>query len=59
MECNMKQLYFYKTYNDDVVTNENQDYKLPDNYEWIKSSFWDRIKSAAVYALAIVGGFLY
>lgn len=59
MEYNMERLYYYKLYTDDVVTNENQDYKLPDNYEWIKNSRTERMKSGAVYALAIVCGFLY
>lgn len=55
----MERLYYYKSYTDDVVTNENQDYKLPDNYEWIKNSRTERVKSGAVYAQAIVCGFLY
>lgn len=59
MVNNMERLYYYKSYADDVVTNENQDYRLPDNYKWITDSKTERVKSAAVYALAVACGFLY
>ena len=31
----MKKINYYKTFEDDFVQSENQDYVLPDDYKWI------------------------
>ena len=31
----MPQINYYQTYQDDFVQSQDQNYKLPENYEWI------------------------
>ncbi len=49
----------YKTFDDDVVVNSNQDYVLSEDYKWVDNGLGRRFGSALVYSLAYVFAFLY
>lgn len=51
-------VYYYKSFSDDVVTNSGQDYKLPDDYVWIRKGFFSRLASGLLYLVAAVVGFI-
>lgn len=48
----MKKIIYYKTYNDDVVTNKNQNYKLKKDYKWIHKNVLYNTLSNIVYGFA-------
>ena len=41
----MKKIYYYSTYEDDIIKSSNQDYKLKDNYKWIHTNIFYKILS--------------
>lgn len=51
--------YYYKSYNDDFVESKNQNYKLKENYKWIKDNILYRLCSGVLYFLAYIFGFFY
>lgn len=54
-----KKIYYYKTYEDDVVTSTKQGYTLKEDYKWIhKSKFYNFI-SRIVYSIGKAFGFIY
>ena len=55
----MKKINYYKTFEDDFVQSENQDYVLPDDYKWIHNNIFYRIISNILYVVAYIFGFLY
>lgn len=54
-----KSIYYFKSYNEDIVNTRNQDYKLPNNYKWVKDSILYNICSKIIYALAKIYAFVY
>lgn len=50
---------FYKSFEDDFVTSARQQYRLSEDYEWVRSGFFHRIACALVYALALVFANVY
>lgn len=48
----MKKINYYKTYEDDFVTSQNQDYKVPENYKWINNNIFYKISSKLLYFIA-------
>lgn len=51
--------YYYKSYNDDFVESKNQNYKLKENYKWIKDNILYRLCSGILYFFACIFGFFY
>lgn len=54
-----KKIYYYKTYEDDLITSSNQEYELKENYEWIKSNIIYNIISTILYSIAKIFGYIY
>lgn len=52
-------IYYYKSYDDDLVKSKNQDYKLKENYKWIKDNISYKICSKIVYFIAYIFGLFY
>ena len=59
MKKSKENIYYYKTYNDDFVKSKNQDYKLPDDYKWIKNNIWYKLCSNVLYFIAYTFSFFY
>lgn len=51
--------YYYKDINQDFVFSKNQNYKLPESYQWIHKSTGYKIISALVFRLARIFGWFY
>lgn len=49
----------YHTFTDDFVESKDQDCKVPEGYEWIKTSFFEKVLSAIIYAVAVVFALFY
>lgn len=56
---NRERIYYYKSFQDDVVEAKKQDYKLKDNYKWIKNSFFYNIFASVVYCIVKIFGMVY
>ncbi len=55
----MKKIYYYSTYEDDIIKSSNQDYKLKDNYKWIHTNIFYKILSFILHIFIIIFSFLY
>lgn len=55
----MKKIYYYKTYKDDVVISNNQNYELPEDYKWIKTNKIYNFLSKIVYIIGKIFGNIY
>lgn len=54
-----KRTIFYSTYEEDVVTNSNQNYRIPDGYDWRRNGRGRRALDTLTYAIAIVFSAIY
>lgn len=54
-----KQVCYYRSFTDDFVTSQDQDFTLPEDYVWIHTGFFYRLWSAFLYAVATVFAFFY
>ncbi len=50
---------FYKSFNDEFIESKKQDFVLPENYEYEKTTFFGKIYSAIIYGLAVFFSFFY
>lgn len=49
----------YRSFSDDVVESRNQNYKVPETYQWKREGFKNRILSGALYRVFRAAGVLY
>ncbi len=54
-----KEIRYYKEFTDDFAVSENQDIKLPLDYQYIRRDFLSRIKSKLIYGSAVIFGYIY
>ena len=47
----MKKEYTYKDYTDDVVKVAEQDFRLPEDYAWVRTDVWYRVRSFLLYGI--------
>lgn len=55
----MKKINYYETYEEDFVQSKDQNYKLPDDYQWIHHSILYKIGSKILYGIAYVISYFY
>lgn len=55
----MKKIRYYSSFADDFEQSANQNFKLPDDYEWVKTDVISKFLSGLIYGLAVVFGGLY
>lgn len=55
----MKKVRYYSSYTDDFEESANQDYKLPENYKWIRTDIISKFLSGLIYGLAVIFGGAY
>lgn len=53
------QVRWYHSETEDFVMNKNQDLKIPEDYVWVRTGRWDRIKAACIFHVARFIGGLY
>ena len=54
-----EKVYYYKSYDDDLVKSKNQDYKLKENYKWIHDNIFYGLCSNILYFIAYIFGVFY
>ena len=54
----MKTIY-YKSFEDDVVSSSNQEYKLKSNYKWIHKNIFYVLVSYLVYYIILLIALVY
>lgn len=50
---------YYNSFTDDLIESRNQEFKIPDNYKWVRTDFLSRFLSGAVYSLAFILSSVY
>jgi len=55
----MKRVIEYKTFEDDVITSANQDYKLKKNFRWVHINPIWHLLSFIIYLLLLIVAFIY
>jgi 1-acyl-sn-glycerol-3-phosphate acyltransferase len=55
----MRKRIYYKSLDEDVVTNSGQDFKLPENYEWVRREWWAKLAYSGSYFLVKIVSFVY
>ena len=50
----MNKTRYYRSFNDDFAESKNQNYKLPENYRWIRNDIISRFLSGFIYSLAFL-----
>lgn len=50
---------YYENFTDDFEQTADQNYRLPDNYKWVKTDVISKILSCIIYVLAVIFGGLY
>ena len=55
----MRKTRYYSSFSDDFEKSVNQNFTIPDDYKWIKTSFLSRIISGIIYGTAVVFGGIY
>lgn len=55
----MKRVRYYSSFQDDFERSANQDFRLPDDYQWVKHDVGSKFLSGLIYGLAVIFGGLY
>lgn len=55
----MKQVRFYSSFSDDFDQSADQDFKLDENYKWVRTDLRSRCLSGLIYGLAVILGGAY
>ena len=50
---------YFKSFTDDFETTANEDFKLREDYKWVRTDFTSKILSGIIYGLAIIFGGIY
>lgn len=54
-----KKVRYYKSFTDDFEESADQNYVLPEDYQWVRTDSFSRVLSALVYALAVIFSSIY
>lgn len=55
----MKKVIYYNSLDCDVIEAKDQEYKLKDNYKWVRTDFSSKVLSGIIYFFALVISFVY
>jgi 1-acyl-sn-glycerol-3-phosphate acyltransferase len=55
----MRKRVYYSSLEEDVVTNSGQNFRLPENYQWIRRERWAKLAYSASYFLVKIVTFVY
>ena len=55
----MKEIRYYSSFTDDFEESANQNYKLPENYKWIRTDICSKLLSGLIYIVAVIFGGVY
>lgn len=54
-----KKIRYYDSFTDDFEHTANQDFKLPEDYKWVRDGFFAKVLSAFIYGLALLFSSIY
>lgn len=54
-----REIRYYSSYTDDFEHTAHQDFKLPEDYKWVRTSLGAKILSALIYTLAFLFSSIY
>lgn len=54
-----KQVRYYKSFTDDFEESADQDFKLPDDYKWVRTDLGSKLLSSLIYILAVIFSSVY
>lgn len=52
-------IYYYKSYDEDFLKSKNQNYKLKEDYKWIKDNILYKLCSKVIYFISYIFGLFY
>ena len=55
----LKKIYFYQSYQDDIIENKKQNYQLKDNYQWLHFNLFYRLFAKLLYFGDLIFAFFY
>ena len=55
----MRKIRYYSSFCDDFEESANQNYVLPDGYQWVRTDLISKFLSGLIYGLAVIFGGLY
>lgn len=55
----MKEVRYYSSFVDDFEQSANQNFKLPEDYKWVRTDIISKFLSALIYGLAVIFGGAY
>lgn len=55
----MAKIYYYNSFEDDVIESKDQNYQLKDNYKWLHHNIFYKILSYIIYYLVLVFSLIY
>ena len=55
----MRKIRYYSSFCDDFEESANQNYVLPDGYQWVRTDLFSKFLSGLIYGLAVIFGGLY
>ena len=55
----MSEKRYYSSFTDDFEQTKEQDYKLPEDYKWIRTDIFSKFLSGLTYGLAVILGGIY
>lgn len=55
----MSKVRYYSSFTDDFEQSANQNFKLPEDYKWIRTDIFSKFLSGLIYGLAIIFGGAY
>lgn len=55
----MKKIYYYTSYEDDLVKSNNQDINLKNNFKWVHKNILYKFLSYLIYYIFLIFSFLY
>lgn len=55
----MEKIYYYKSFQEDIIESKNQNYKLKENYKWIHTNIFYKIGAYLINILVIIFSYFY
>lgn len=54
-----KKIRYYTSFQDDFEESANQNFVLPEDYQWVRNDMWSRFLSCLIYTLAVIFSSVY
>lgn len=55
----MKKIYYYNSWEDDIIVSQNQNYQLKKNFKWVHTNIFYKFLAFIIYILVLFISFIY